>query len=657
MGRCRRHIAILVVLLLSMLLQTAGTPARADDTRISIHDIQFSDDPAGDSPCAGQVVHTDGIVTAIYRAGYVISEPAGGPWSGIYVYDPDHLPAAGDFVQITARVAEYYGMTELSDVTAYATLSTGYALPPPVVATCEEAGSEPYEGVLMATGPVTVTTPSVGYGEWVIEDAIGSLRIAGQSDLWYLPQAGDSLSFVQGILFYSFGEYKLAPRGDEDLGAPAPTPFALHGTIVTPNEIITNGYILIRGQQIDGIASARPADMPVIETGGVIYPGLVNAHDHPQYNVFPALRFDQTFSNRYEWQESETYSDFRRRVDALTSAGLDCEMWKYAEVRALLAGNTTQQGAFYSDYWDCYAHPRMLVRNPERINRTIRDEIFPLRLSESSRDTLHERVQNGAYSAVMVHLSEGTDAESNEEFAIWNEWGLLPASVIIHGIPYDTDEFRAMHDAGASLVWSPRSNLQLYGETANPVAAMEENVRVSLAPDWCPSGSYDILRELKVADEWNRTMLGGTLSDEDLVQMVTINPAAQMDMDERLGKIAPGYLADLVVVAGDASDPHRTLVEATPRDVQLVLVGGEPLYGVKPLMQSILGNDAGEPISVCGESRRIRVALDAASIPGSDQTLSAIIDSLLAVDPGILPLDPCQAYRQWLPAIGLNIIQ
>ena len=542
-------------------------------------------------------------------------------------------------------------MTELSDVIAYVVLSAGNPLPSPVATSCASASAESYEGVWIAVGPVTVTAPALGYGEWRVEDASGALRMADETDLWYLPQAGDTLSFVQGILFYSYGEYKLAPRSDEDLGTPAPVPFALHGAIATPDEIIGDGYVIIRGQQIDAVNRERPAGMPVVETDGVIFPGLVNAHDHPQYNVFPVLRFDQTFLNRYEWQDSATYAAFRQRVNALTSAGLACEMWKYAEVRALLAGNTTQQGAFYSDYWDCYAHPRVLVRNPERMNRAIRDEIFPLRLSESSRATLRDRVQNGAYHALMIHLSEGVDPTAIEEFTTWQAWGLLPASVIIHGIPYGAAEYRAMHEAGASLVWSPQSNLQLYGATANPVAAMEQGVLVSLAPDWCPSGSYDMLRELKVADEWNASQLGGRLTDVDLVQMVTANPAAQLDLDRRIGQIAPGYLADLVVIAGDRAHPHRALIEARPQDVKLVLVGGEALYGETTLMQAILGADAGEPIGVCGESRRIRVALAAAGIPGSNQTLSEIIERLRAIEPGILPLDPCQAYRQWLPAI------
>ena len=646
-----RWIVVIAVMAPLLVLSVALLTALADDDLTAIHDIQFTLDPAGDSPYAGQTIQTAGIVTAIYRDGYVIAEPAGGPWSGVYVYDPDHLPATGDYIRITADVSEYYGLTELVDVGTYFLESDDNPLPAPAVTSCTVAGSEPYEGVLISAGPVTVAEPALGFGEWLIADASGTLRVHDKNDLWYIPRMGDALAFVRGIIFYSYGQYGLAPRDDPDLGTPASVPFTLRGTIVTPDVVIPDGCVTIRGQWIEAVGEDPPAGVSIIQTNSLIFPGLINAHDHPQYNMFPTLRFGRKFDNRYEWQSSLTYQHFRERVNAVTNAGLACEMWKYVEIRALLAGNTTQQGAFRSDYWDCYAHPRVLVRNPERVNRAIRDEVLPLDLSEASRATIRSRVENGAYRSLLIHLSEGIDAASLTEFDAWQSWGLLPASVIIHGIPYGPAEFTAIREAGASLVWSPQSNLHLYGHTADPTAAMDQGVLVSLAPDWCPSGSYDILRELRVADRLNREQFGGRLSDENLVRMVTVNPAIQLDLDGRLGRLAPGFLADLIVIEGDTGSPYRALVDARARDVRLVLIGGEALYGEADLMIALNGEKAGEPINVCGRSRRIRVALDAPGISKSKQSLQEVIDSLLAVEPGALPLDPCRAYRQWLPYI------
>ena len=49
-----------------------------------------------------------------------------------------------------------------------------------------------------------------------------------------------------------------------------------------------------------------------------------------------------------------------------------------------------------------------------------------------------------------------------------------------------------MAEVGADLAWSPLSNLLLYGDTTDVVAADQAGVRISLAPDWGPSGSKNV---------------------------------------------------------------------------------------------------------------------------------------------------------------------
>ncbi len=459
------------------------------------------------------------------------------------------------------------------------------------------------------------------------------------------------LAFLRGVVFYSFDAFKLEPRGDEDIGSPASTPFALHGTVLTPDTVVPDAYVVVQGQYIADVTTSRPAGMPIVEASGLILPGLVNAHDHPPYNIFPELSFGQTFPNRYAWQSHPAYIAFRERFSALQSQGLMCEMWKYAEVRSLLAGSTAQQGAYPTDYWACYAHPRILVRNPERINPALRTEVFPMRLSEVEREAIRRRVASSAYTRVIIHLSEGTDDASLAEFTTWQSWRLLPASVIIHGIPYGPAEFQAMRSAGASLVWSPRSNLRLYGATLDPRPALALGLQVSLAPDWTLTGSYDILRELNTTEALNRERFAGAITASTLVQMVTTHPAGQLGLDGRLGRITPGYLADIAVIAGAPGDPYSAVVSARAQDVQLVLIGGEAVYGREALLTMLYGPDAGEPITVCGERRRIRVALDAPNIPKSEQTLADITARLQEAEPALLPLDPCRAYRVNLPAV------
>jgi hypothetical protein len=71
-----------------------------------IYDIQYTTAPSGDSPEVGNEVTTEGIVTAIFYNGYFIEDPAGGAWSGLFVYN-SNTPALGDRVRLTGMVSEY----------------------------------------------------------------------------------------------------------------------------------------------------------------------------------------------------------------------------------------------------------------------------------------------------------------------------------------------------------------------------------------------------------------------------------------------------------------------------------------------------------------------------------------------------------------------
>src|SRR4249920_11761 len=122
-----------------------------------------------------------------------------------------------------------------------------------------------------------------------------------------------------------------------------------------------------------------------------------------------------------------------------------------------------------------------------------------------------------------------------------------------------------MADNKGSIVWSPFSNLALYGGTTNVAVAREKGVRVALGSDWSPSGNKNLLGELKVA-RLHADDAGWDLDDQHLVEMVTVNPAAMLGWSALLGSLAPGKLADLVVIAGTSTSSYAHLIDATESD-------------------------------------------------------------------------------------------
>jgi predicted extracellular nuclease len=226
--------AVVFTLILIGCLPTAtlsppvATPTQAPATEpsptaqsniVPIFDIQLTDDPSGDSRFAGRTVTTRGIVTAVFEAGdrVFIQDPAGGPWSGIFLFRPTPGPAVGDEVEVTGRVHEFKGITEIEEG-QITILSHDNPLPAPRSIAAGDAAQEQWESVLLQVENVSVTDPNLGHGEWLVSDDSGALRVDDLGSYSYRPSAGDALDFVAGPLYYSFDNFKLEPRDDADIG-------------------------------------------------------------------------------------------------------------------------------------------------------------------------------------------------------------------------------------------------------------------------------------------------------------------------------------------------------------------------------------------------------------------------------------------------------
>jgi cytosine/adenosine deaminase-related metal-dependent hydrolase len=105
----------------------------------------------------------------------------------------------------------------------------------------------------------------------------------------------------------------------------------------------------------------------------------------------------------------------------------------------------------------------------------------------------------------------------------------------------------------AQPVWTPRSNVTLYGNTAVVTAAKRLGVNIALGTDWIPTGSMNMFRELTCADELNSIYYDNTFTDRDLWRMVTINAARALHADEVIGSIDEGLVADIAIY--DAKTP------------------------------------------------------------------------------------------------------
>lgn len=411
--------------------------------------------------------------------------------------------------------------------------------------------------------------------------------------------------------------------------------YALGGTILVPWGAM-QGYVLVKDESVVGLVATRdavPCGAAVVETDGVIAPGLIDLHNHVAYNFMGPWTPPRPYANRNQWQNDPAYAAaVKTPYNAVKNAGHLCQAQKYGELRALLGGTTTIQGSIG------YACQNGWVRNVESYvfcQDKIRQNVLPiLGLTQADATSLITQFDAGTTKAYLVHLAEGVDDASRSEFDHLRTLGLIRKEVVgIHATALTPAQLTEMGQAGMKIVWSPQSNLGLYGATTNVPAALAAGVKVALAPDWTLSGTNNLLAELKVADRINKEQWSGLLTDAQLIEMATTTPAEIAGLGEKIGKVLPGFAADLVVVKKNGKTAHRALIDAQQTDVLLTIVGGQAMYG-DTAMLGTLGVTGFDTVQVCGQDRGVLVR-DATVANGGAESLADVVTTL--TNDGVTP--------------------
>ena len=411
----------------------------------------------------------------------------------------------------------------------------------------------------------------------------------------------------------------------------------LTGIVLTPGEIFEGGQVRVdSGCRITcvgcdcgtGSESATRVTCP----SGVISPGLINAHDHITFiQNDPYERTPERYEHRHDWRRGT-----RGHNEVSSSGSATRAQIAWGELRQLMSGTTSINGSGSVDGF---------LRNLDRSameglgQQAVDYDTFPLGDSTPSYQTDgcdYPSITNASAiaddSAYTPHVAEGIDPEARNELLCIREGThdlLEPQTAIIHGIGLLPSDIATLAAEGTGLIWSPRSNVTLYGETARVTEYDSLGVEIALGTDWVISGSMNMVRELRCADDLNQTRMGRHFTDEQLWLMATRNAASVLGVGEVLGTLAVGQVADIAIYDGRTNHHHRAIIDANGGDVWFVSRGGAGLYGDAAIMDATSpGCDA---LDVCGTAMRACVMGEAG------MSLAA----LSAENSGIYPLFFC----------------
>lgn len=436
---------------------------------------------------------------------------------------------------------------------------------------------------------------------------------------------------------------KAAPGPDDvcavEKGAGTSTLFV--GEVLQPGKITTNGQVLVDGSGtitcVGCDCATKAADATkVICPDAVISPGLINAHDHGGWvNGAPATTANlvQKTGGAYTGPQDPATLRYEHRND-----------WRPG-------GNTNspkidEPGGQATGDQKIYGEARMAIggavmsfvsTTPAKFLRMADDAkkgFFPPNQNSATYETfpIGSKVQvaddpgnpdcakyqfkapPAAGLPWIPHVAEGIDVDARNEFLCLTDKVakgknfLDGRSAIIHGIGLTTADIGTMAAKGVKLVWSPRSNISLYGETARVTEFDKLGVPIALGTDWLPSGSMNVLRELACADDFNKNNLGGYFSDEKLWRMATKGGAQALGFDAVTGELAEGKTADIAIFAKAGKKGYRAVISGTEKEVALVLRSGKVLVGSSAVVDGLETNC--EELEVCGAKKKICLSRD-----------------------------------------------
>lgn len=374
--------------------------------------------------------------------------------------------------------------------------------------------------------------------------------------------------------------------------------YALVGDVVTMNhnrDVIKKGVVYVRNDTIEAVRKATDPtprgfeSAPRLATGGTIFPGLIELHNHLAYNILPMWRPPRRYGSRDDWRG---IPDYRKLIMGpmeilVNKRGYQEAIVRYVECKCLLGGVTTSQGLTLSANAGLAKQFAGIVRNPESPDDAALPPATAYIADVATADDLAARLERARPGRLLLHVAEGVTEQARKHFLAFQRpdgsWAITDTLVGIHCTALNGEDWKILGKGGGAMVWSPLSNLMLYGKTAGVKDARAAGVRIALGSDWSPSGSKSLLWELKIAYLYSK-LSGGIFTEQEIVEMATIRPAEILGWDRLLGSLAPGKRADLLVIAGSVGDPYRRLLRSEESSIKLVAIRGVPRVGVAPLM-------------------------------------------------------------------------
>ncbi len=402
-----------------------------------------------------------------------------------------------------------------------------------------------------------------------------------------------------------------------------------NGIVLTVNpqfDIIDGGIICIRdGVIVEAGKQERAIDQYhaqeyIDASGGIVMPGLINAHVHLPMSLFRGLADDLP---QGEWlnhhifpAEQKHISPETVRIGTLLSCAemitsgttTCCDGYFFEDAVAKAFLETGLRGVLAQGVID---FPAPGVPDPQKNIKAASD--FVLSWKEASRlitpsifchspytcsgETIKKAKQAAESLGVLfqIHVAE-TKGEVEQmlaekgltSVAYLEQFGILDRRTLIHHAVWVSDaDMEILAKTNTHVGHCPESNMKLASGICPVTQMKQKGICVGLGTDGCASNNnLDMFAEMDSAAKLHKAVAKNpTVMDaKTVLKMATIDAAKAIGLGDQIGSLEPGKQADIIII--NTRKPHLTpmyhpeshiVYAARGSDVRDVWVAGEPL--------------------------------------------------------------------------------
>lgn len=404
-----------------------------------------------------------------------------------------------------------------------------------------------------------------------------------------------------------------------------PDILVINGLILTMNSMeqkLDPGFVAIKDDSITRVGSMsnlEPSDIPqktIDARGGIVMPGLVNAHTHAAMTCFrgmaddlPLMNWlnDHIFPAEARLDHEKVYSGALLACAEMILSGTTCfsDMYLFEDAVATAAKNSGIRAVVGEVLFDFpspnygpiekgFEYTEMLIRkwkNDPLVTIAVEPHSPYLCSPELLRKASGLALENNI--PLITHLSE-TKSEVNQ---IQKQYGKTPVRhmadlgvltsnlLACHCVVLTNDDMDLLRQFDVKVAHNPESNMKLASGVAPIPKLIEKGVCVAIGTDGCASNNnLDLFLEIDTAAKLHKVSTGDpTVMDaKTVLKMCTIDSARSLGLSDSIGSLEPGKKADLIVI--DTQKPHLTpmyqpeshlVYAARGSDVDSVIINGK----------------------------------------------------------------------------------